>query len=152
MQNAFLNAYTHLASFSENAKFSSWVGRIVINRCRIRMRQQRRMRSVPYETLGQKGNLYFAFEPRETETPEVHWGTAEVRRLVSEELELIPGPFRRALELRFIHGLPPDEVARELNLSISATKSRLHRAQKCLKTRMIRHCGVRGAATLTRQN
>jgi DNA-directed RNA polymerase specialized sigma24 family protein len=106
---------------------------------------------VPYEIVGEKGNVYCPHEPLETQTPEGFMGALEVRRLVSAELQLSPRPFRRPLELHFIHGLSTNEVARQLNLSVSATKSRLHRAQKFLKVRMIRHCGVRGLATLTGQ-
>ena len=148
IQNALLSAYTHLPSFSGNAKFSSWLARIVINRCKIRFRQ--RCRSRAYEIVGEEGNVYCPHEPRDTQTPEGYLGAFEVRRLVSAELQLIPRPFRRALELRYIHGLSPNEVARQLKLSVPATKSRLHRTQKFLRTRMIRHCGVRGG-TLTGQ-
>jgi RNA polymerase sigma-70 factor (ECF subfamily) len=48
MQNALLSAYTHLPSFSGNAKFSSWLARIVINRCKIRIRQRCSSRAAPY--------------------------------------------------------------------------------------------------------
>jgi RNA polymerase sigma-70 factor (ECF subfamily) len=151
MQNALLSAYTHLPSFSGNAKFSSWLARIVINHCKIRIRQRCKSRAVPCEIVGKEGNAYCPHEPQDMQTPERYLGAFEVRRLVSAELQLIPRPFRRALELRFVHGLSPNEVARQLNLSVSATKSRLHRAQKFLRTRMIRHCGLRGVATLTGQ-
>jgi RNA polymerase sigma-70 factor, ECF subfamily len=151
LQNAFLNAYTHLASFNENSKFSTWVGRILINRCHLRIRERRRMPTVPHETMGKSTGFSVAFEQRATGTPECRLGSVEVRRLVSEELQLIPGSLRKALELRFIQELSPAETARRLNLSLSAAKSRVHRAQQCLKARMMRHCGLRGAGTLTRQ-
>lgn len=149
IQNAFLNAYIHLASFNENAKFSSWVARILINRCKTRILQRCRSRLVAYESPGDDAESISAHELRDTRTPEWHLGAFEVRRLVSNELQRIPGPFKHALELRFIQGLSPNEIAQRLNISISATKSRLNRAQKCLKSRLIRHCGARGAATLT---
>lgn len=148
LQNAFWNAYVHLDSFGQNAKFSTWVGKIVINRCLMRIRHYRRVRLVSFEKINISGHVYGAYEPKDTVTPEVNLGATELRRIVADELRLIPQPLRRALELRFIQELPPDEIARQLNLSLPATKSRLHRAQNCLKDRMMRHCGRRGAATL----
>jgi RNA polymerase sigma-70 factor, ECF subfamily len=150
LQNAFWNAYAHLDSFGQNAKFSTWVGKIVINRCLMRIRHYRRIRFVSYEKTNTNGDLYGAYEAKETATPEVNLGATELRRIVAHELRLIPQPLGRALELRFIQELSPDEIARQLNLSLPATKSRLHRAQNYLKDRMLRHCGKRGAATLIR--
>src|SRR5205823_3956136 len=121
-----------------------WVGRIVINRCLMRIRHYRRIRFVSfvsYEKTSTNGDIYGAYEPSDTVTPEVNLGATELRRIVADELRLIPQPLRRALELRFIQELPPDEIARQLNLSLPATKSRLHRAQNSLKDRMLRHCG-----------
>ena len=46
VQNAFALALEHLNQFRYGAKFSSWLGRIVINQCRMRFREMQRTRSV----------------------------------------------------------------------------------------------------------
>lgn len=46
VQSAFLRALQHLDQFRYRARFSSWLGRIVINQCRMRFREMQRTRSL----------------------------------------------------------------------------------------------------------
>jgi DNA-directed RNA polymerase specialized sigma24 family protein len=55
---------------------------------------------------------------------------------------------RVPLELYYLEDVSIEEVAKQLDLSVPAAKSRLHRAQLYLRNRMIRHCGAHGAMTL----
>jgi len=150
VQNAFWKAYTHLALFSLQSTFSTWVTRIVINHCIMRYRRMQRLRFVPYEKTGSDGKWYAAYEPKEEETPEFGVGRDQLTNLIREELRLIPALLRVPLQLRFFEDQSIDEMAATLGISIAATKSRLHRAQGYLRDRMLRHCGQRGAGTLTR--
>jgi len=149
VQEAFWRAYTHIDSFNQQSKFSTWVGRIVINLCLMRLRRARHVRFVSNDCLNSDGEEYVAHEAVDLETPENMLGAAEVRRLVRWEVKHIPSFLRNALELHFIHDLSVEEVACRLNISVPAAKSRVHRAQGYLRNRMLRHCGDRGLATLT---
>ena len=150
VQTAFWKAHVHIGSFNQRSKFSTWVARIVTNLCLMRLRQMRRLPLVPSESVNSAGEVYVAHEAIYLETPERVLGEAEVRNLVRSEVKNIPAFLRSPLELHFIHDLSVEEVARSLNISIPATKSRLHRAQRYLRARMLRHCGLRGVGTLTR--
>jgi RNA polymerase sigma-70 factor (ECF subfamily) len=150
VQNAFWKAYSHIESFSHHAKFSTWVSRIVINHCLMRIRRSRRARFVPYDGVSSDGDLYTAHEPLNHENPELQLGGSEVNRVIREELALIPKSLRIPLQLRYLQDMALEDIARQLQLTVPATKSRLHRAQVYLRARMKRHCGLRGGATLTR--
>ena len=42
VQNAFWKAFDHINQFQQDAKFSTWLTRIVVNQCLMRLRQTRR--------------------------------------------------------------------------------------------------------------
>ena len=44
VQEAFLKAYTHLAAFREDSKFSTWLFRITVNQSLMKLRKQRTTR------------------------------------------------------------------------------------------------------------
>src|SRR5262245_58720760 len=44
VQNAIWKAYSHLDQFNFESKFSTWLTRIVVNQCLMRLRKQRRAR------------------------------------------------------------------------------------------------------------
>lgn len=150
VQNAFWKAYNHLTLFSGQSSFSTWVTRIVINHCLMRYRRARRVQFVSYDSLSADGDWYAAFEPVSKSSPEEGVGNAEVTVMLRLELRRLPILLRIPIELYFIQGLTLDEVASSLGISVAAAKSRLHRGQGYLKDRMLRHCGRRGLATLTR--
>jgi|SRR5271165_2593546 len=150
VQNAFWKAYTHLAVFNRQSLFSTWVTRIVINHCLMHHRRARRFRFVPFEITGHGEGSYVVHEPEERETPERALGRVELSDILRDELEKLPPLLRIPLEMRYFQDRSVVEVAEALGISKAAAKSRLHRAHDYLKDRMLRHCGRRGAATLTR--
>ena len=149
VQNAFWRAYKHLGTFDQRAKFSTWVGRIVINQCRVRLRRNRRYRTMSYDTpQGDSGTPLLLNLIVEKEDPEKQLGREEVQHLIRLEVYRIPKVLSRPLELHYFCGLTVEEVSCHLGISVAATKSRLHRAYRYLRERMARHLGCRGAATL----
>jgi RNA polymerase sigma-70 factor, ECF subfamily len=148
VQNAFWKAYAHIGLFSQQARFSTWVVRILINLCYVRLRRARRIRFVSYDGVAPDGEEYVAYEAVDYRTPEHHLGMGEVQELVRREVQHIPKLLRTPVELYYLQGVPIGEVARRLDLSFAATKSRLHRAQLYLHDRMVRHCGKQHAGSL----
>ncbi len=49
VQNAVWKAYQHLAGFNQEAKFSTWLSRIVVNQCLMRLRKDKRARFIHLE-------------------------------------------------------------------------------------------------------
>jgi RNA polymerase sigma-70 factor (ECF subfamily) len=150
LQDAFWTAYSHLHTFNQQSRFSTWVVRIVINHCLMRLRERKRIRLVSPVADNSSGEEYVLHEAIDTVNPESLLGETELRTLVRYELSRIPPLLRVPLELRYIGGMELNELAGLLNISVAATKSRLHRGQKYLKERMLKHCGSRGFGTLTR--
>ncbi len=150
VQDAFLKAFIHLATFKQQCKFSTWVVRIVINHCLMHLRKRKRIRLVPYTAVNSSGDEFDVHVPVDKENPEDILRSTELHTVLRCELTRIPVFLRIPLELRYIHTMELEDVARQLNISVAAAKSRLHRAQVFLKDRMLKHCGERGLGTLSR--
>jgi RNA polymerase sigma-70 factor (ECF subfamily) len=84
----------------------------------------------------------------QTADPEDRLGEEEVIQLLRREVSRIPPLLRHVMLLRDLNQMPMPDVAVRLGLSIPAAKSRLMRARMELRSRIIKHCGRKGAGTL----
>jgi RNA polymerase sigma-70 factor (ECF subfamily) len=126
VQNAFWLAYSRIELFNFQAKFSSWLIRIVTNRCYMRLRTIQRT-PILNKRMADEDNDWHWGEGVTSDTPELDLAREQVRRALKRELGNIPAPLRVPIELHYLRELPLKEVARELGLTVAAAKSRLHR-------------------------
>ena len=149
VQNAWWKGWQNITRFEGEARFTTWMTRIVMNQCLMRLRHERRANFVfldePIE--GEARPLLQLRDP--AEGPERDLGRREVNELVRREIARIPPMLRNALVLRDVNQLPMPEVAGELGISLAAAKSRLLRARHELKSRLEKYYGEMGPATLT---
>jgi RNA polymerase sigma-70 factor, ECF subfamily len=149
VQNACWKAYEHLSQFQRDAKFSTWLSRIVVNQCLMRLRKDRRAKFL-YLDEGVTGDEIATLEiAGQTRSPEDDLGLTEVGRVLREEIRRIPPLLREVFLLREVQELPMPRVAEKLGISVAAAKSRLLRARLELRGRLLRHTGRMGLATLT---
>ncbi|MEO8595361.1 MAG: sigma-70 family RNA polymerase sigma factor [Candidatus Solibacter sp.] len=149
VQNAWWKAWQHIGGFAGGSLFTTWLTRIVMNQCLMRIRTLRRCRSI-YLDAPAPGEERVTFQLRDhAMTPEQRLGRAEVAELVRREISRIPPILRQTLVLREVQHLPMPVVAQELGISLAAAKSRLLRARHELRARMKKYCGPMGPATLT---
>lgn len=148
VQNAYWKAYKNLQQFQHDSKFTTWMTRIVVNQCLMRLRQKRRSNFVYLDDQPSAEDRR-AFElPDERQTPEQDTARAEIAHILQQEIRRIPPMLRNAFLLRDVQQLPMPEVAERLGVSVAAAKSRLLRARAELKERMKKHTGRLGEATL----
>ena len=148
VQNAFWKAYEHINQFQRDSKFSTWLTRIVVNQCLMRLRQGRRAKFAYLDDV-LPGEEIAAFELRDVrQSPEDSFGQTEVARVLSKEIRRTPPLLRNVFLLRDVQEKPMAEVAKDLGISVAAAKSRLLRARTELRNRMERHHGQVGPATL----
>jgi len=148
VQNAFWKAYQHISQFQQDAKFSTWLTRIVVNQCLMKLRQARRVKFA-YLDDAQPGDETLAFELKDfRQSPEQRLGQAEVARVLEHEIRRTPPLLRNVFLLRDVEHRPMPEVAARLGISVAAAKSRLLRARAELRERLQRHFSDIGPATL----
>jgi RNA polymerase sigma-70 factor (ECF subfamily) len=148
VQNALWKAFEHIGQFNLEAKFSTWLTRIVVNQCLMRLRQQKRARLVYLEDALPAEDAMPLELPDHGETPEQQWARQELAQVLGKEIGRIPPLLRNVLMLRDIQNLPMESVAQRLGISLAAAKSRLLRARQEVRTRLEKHQGRSGMATL----
>jgi RNA polymerase sigma-70 factor (ECF subfamily) len=148
VQNSFWKAFEHINQFQQDAKFSTWLTRIVVNQCLMRLRQSRRAKFYYLDDTQVGEDVMTLDLPDVGHTPEQEIGQVEVARVLEDEIRRIPPLLRHVFTLRDVQQLPMPDVAQKLGISVAAAKSRLLRARCELRTRMQKHSGRTGAAAL----
>lgn len=150
VQNACWKAFQHIGQFHQEAKFSTWFNRIVVNQCLMRLRQQKRSRFVYLDDVLENEDGQVRMELAGDEiSPEEALGQTELGELLEQEMRRMPPLLRKVFELREVDEKSMCEVADELGISVPAAKSRLLRARQELRRKLDKHCGRLGLATLT---
>ena len=147
VQNAFCKAFQHLGQFQQDAKFSTWLTRIVVNQCLMRLRRTKRSKLVYLEDTATDDWRPMDL-PSGDASPEQTLAKNEVEAVLRHEIRRIPPLLRNVFVLREIQQLPMEIVAQKLGISVAAAKSRLLRARVELRQRLERHQGRSGPATL----
>ncbi|MCS7041574.1 MAG: sigma-70 family RNA polymerase sigma factor [Bryobacteraceae bacterium] len=149
VQNALWKAFEHIGQFQQDAKFSTWLSRIVVNQCLMRLRKERRARHVSIdEPVSAEDNIRLDL-PDAQASPEQALGREELGKVLHTEIRRIPPLLRQVFILRDVEERPMEEISQMLGISVAAAKSRLLRARLELRSRMQKHMGVMGLATLT---
>src|SRR4026209_3002071 len=100
MQQAYVNAFTHLRQFNGSAQFSTWLTRIAINESLARVRRHAR-----YEPLEQPTNVEpFMFNDG-SENPERQAFAGELRELIEWAIDKLSDGLREVFVLRDVEGL-----------------------------------------------
>ena len=138
VQNSYCNAWRYLGRFQRDSKFSTWISRIVINQCLMRLRKTRKA-SFLYLDEGAAGGEVGVMElPDRGPTPEAELGGKERSAILHREIRRMPPILRSVLVLRDLDELPMDDVAVRLGITLVAAKSRLMRARAELRQRLDR--------------
>ncbi|MGE3107645.1 MAG: RNA polymerase sigma factor [Phycisphaerales bacterium] len=147
VQETFLSALKSLDRFDRRSQLTTWLHRICVNACLMRLRSRRRK---PECTIDGLLPEFIADGHQSRSTPtwrdegETGMETRELMALVREKIESLPAPYREVLLLRDIAELGTDAAAAELGLSAAAVKTRLHRARQALRTLLEPHMADHG--------
>jgi RNA polymerase sigma-70 factor (ECF subfamily) len=140
MQQAYVNAFSHLEGFERRAQFSTWLTRIAVHEAiaRARRRGTRMETSFVDEDGRDEGPSLAADEP----TPEHRAFSGELRALLEHAIDTLPPGLREVFMLREVEGLTTAEAAESLDLSAEAVKTRLHRARALLRDDLYSRTGA----------
>lgn len=142
VQSAFSNVLRHYSEFREEARFSTWLNRIVVNQCLMRLRQIRRTPAISVEEMVVEPHtpLFAASRlPGPHEVLEQRETAAAIRRA----LHRLPESLRSAWMLHELDGMNMRDLSEALGISIAAAKSRLFRARQELRRLLTAMLGAR---------
>jgi RNA polymerase sigma-70 factor (ECF subfamily) len=125
-QETFLRAYRNIKKYDPNRKFVTWVLSIASNHCIDRLRKRR----LTFLSLEKTPEIWEGSDHEPG--PEGSLEDLELQEEVQEMLRTLNGPDRAAILLRYWYDYSYEEIANTLTLSVSAVKSRLHRARRDL--------------------
>jgi RNA polymerase sigma-70 factor (ECF subfamily) len=128
-QDTFLQAWRHLDRFRGEAAPFTWLYRIAVNEAL----QRNRRRRLETQPLDEATDVEARVSPESIAgrplPADVEAGQREDVALLVAELRALPFESRAPLVLRDIEGWSYEDVAAVLGISVSAAKSRVHRAR-----------------------
>ncbi|MBS1911247.1 MAG: sigma-70 family RNA polymerase sigma factor [Bacteroidetes bacterium] len=132
-QDTFVSMFRNLGQFSGTSKFSTWLYTIIVNNCRMKRRKSRLERaSVSIDEMAASGGRHASdLEAAGSGAPaDAQLLSEELRAVLGAAIENLPEDYRSVFVLRDVEHLSNEDVARDLDLSVAAVKSRLHRARE----------------------
>jgi RNA polymerase sigma-70 factor (ECF subfamily) len=140
-QETFIGAWQSLSRFRSEAKFSTWLFRIAMNKSSNHMSRERRRRTVPLDEIVDRVPDLSA----ETfQVVEAGLAQAEIEQWIVD----LPPQYRAAVVLRDVEGLTNEEAADVLGIGVRNFKSRLHRGRMALRRRFEDRAGVSDVSLL----
>jgi RNA polymerase sigma-70 factor (ECF subfamily) len=130
-QETFWKAFRNLRRYDMDRKFINWVLTIASNHCVDRLRR-RRLRFVSLDEMV-PGSL-----PTEKSLgPESVLVEQENQEAIQELLKVLGPQDRAVVVLKYWYEMSYEEIAETLSLTLSAVKSRLHRARRDMASRWV---------------
>ena len=143
MQQAYVNAYTHLAQFDRRARFSTWLTRIAVHEALARARRRGRYTSLDDSSLG-------AFMPvTSSPDPERRAISGELGRLIESAIDNLGDGYREVFVLRQVQGLSTADTAEALGVSEDVVKTRFSRARHALQQQLSDRIGDAAGGAFT---
>ena len=143
LQEGALLGFRSFERFERGSNFAAWMGMILVNAHRNRLRADaRRVSTVPLDVLSEEGEKgdHLLYERLRAQTKNSRRGDPIARlfdrldaALIVEAFNSLPPEFRECCSLFWLADLPYDQISQVLNVPIGTVRSRLHRGRKLLQ-------------------
>lgn len=128
VQEAFMSAYQAFSNFKGQSMVTTWLYRIVVNACLMKIRKEKTRAKYLTET-----GYHDAVIHDWRNDPEKAAMNTELRDVLHSGLGRVSPELRTVIVLRDVQGLSCQEAAEVLDITAAAFKSRLHRARVLLR-------------------
>ncbi len=132
-QDTFLKAYQSLKNFKPDASLYTWLYRIAVNTC-IDYKRKSAFESLFKHT--NNGEDIIAEEQSTEPSPEKLYESRQMTDALQKALKKLSQKLRTIIVMKEIEGLPYEDIARVLDISIGTVKSRISRAREELRDLM----------------
>jgi RNA polymerase sigma factor (sigma-70 family) len=132
-QDVFIKMYESIHQFKGESAFSTWLYRIAVTKALEWIRSRKRKKRFAFITglLGDNNEL--RYDPPDFHHPGVQLDNKERASRLFKSIAKLPDNQRVAFTLHKVEGLPYQEIAAIMELSVSAIESLMHRAKNNLR-------------------
>ncbi len=127
VQESYLRAWRSIGKFRGDAAFSTWLYRITANAASTHVHRRRRTRTEPFD------DELEPVDPSAEGAAERAAESADTLDRISLALDELPPKLRTVVVLKDVYGLPHEDIAEQLGITVAAAKVRLHRARRKLR-------------------
>jgi RNA polymerase sigma-70 factor (ECF subfamily) len=148
-QDAFVRAYRALATYpAERIRamaLRAWLYQITLNVTRNRLRGKKVKLVSLDHPLSPRGDTAWEAQDAEAKRPDTRYEESRRRADMASLVAGLPERYRAPILLRYVEGLPLEEVARVLGQPVGTAKSNVHRGVNALREALVasRREGVR---------
>ncbi len=140
VQEAYVAAFTHLATYRGESPLVGWLARIVMNEALGRLR--RKPAASDFATLEAVPEAeIIQFPSAANEDPERTMAQRQILQLVENATDALPEVYRVVFVTRVIEGMGVEETADLLRIKPETVKTRLHRARQLLRDQLNKQIG-----------
>lgn len=129
MQDTFVDAFINLSKFENRSSFTTWLIRIMLNKC-FKKQQKFSFKNEVVKEISDRSIPMFENRNRDTNKKITN---KELSTVIETALRQIPEDYRLVFSLREISGLSVTETAESLSITESNVKVRLNRAKGMLR-------------------
>jgi RNA polymerase sigma-70 factor, ECF subfamily len=141
VQEAYLAAFSHLASFRGESTLAAWLSRIVMNEALGRLRRKPRLSDfAPLEAVAEAEIIQFP-SSAQNDDPERTMAQRQILQLVESATDALPEVYRVVFVIRVIEGMTVEETAHLLGIKPETVKTRLHRARQLVRDQLDKQIG-----------
>lgn len=136
LQDSMMRAFLHLKQFDGRSSFATWFTRIGINSALMILRKRRVRLETSMDTTADEETWQTWQIADHSPTPEERYAGYERSHHLKKAICRLPDALRSVVELGQMEGHSMKQIARNMGISIPATKSRLARAKVALRKQM----------------
>lgn len=122
LQDVFISVYHKLDNFRFQSKFTTWLYRVTVNKCKDYLRKKK-VRSIFVPIKESEHELRTSGKQENVDIPHIVRGA----------IEKLPDKLKEPLVLRDIDGMSYKEIADKLECEVGTVKSRIFRARENLR-------------------
>jgi RNA polymerase sigma-70 factor (ECF subfamily) len=142
VQDAYVSAFAHLASYRGESTLATWLSRIVMNEALGRLR--RRYPTVDItalESVRSEADIIQFPLSTPSDDPERTMAQRQILQLVEQATDNLPEVFRLVFVTRVIEGMSVEETSELLGIKPETVKTRLHRARQLVRDQLDKQIG-----------
>ncbi len=136
VQEAFIKAFSSLATFNEEYAFSTWLYKIAINNCIDHFRK-RKLKTMSMDTPieSKDGTINREFSDS-SNLPDDTLLSKEKAHLIENAIQSLPEKYRISIVLRHNEDRSYEEISEILKIPLGTVKARIFRAREMLKKQL----------------